>query len=132
MSDNGRAWEDGRDVIMHFRCFEHSNVMPRGGLTVAAKYVRGEFHAGFAVCSPKDNFCRKRGVAIAVGRLVANGGAAIDLPEYADWDILRARCFHAAMTRTKISPKVRRFLEDHLMCDNLLARRKRIRCTSVS
>jgi len=67
--------------FIHVRVFCHVNggwaVRARGGVTVAVEEVvaggaygkTGGWRAGAALCSPKENFCKRTGRRIAGGRL---------------------------------------------------------------
>jgi len=60
--------------FIHFRNVddtETGTTATKGGVTVA--FSEGEGHLTYAVahCSPRDNYCRKTGRAIAEGRLKA-------------------------------------------------------------
>jgi hypothetical protein len=50
----------------------------RGGLTIAIQQIPGRLVYTFALCATTDNFCRKTGRRIAVGRLEA--GQFSELP----------------------------------------------------
>lgn len=46
------------------------DINPRGGKTlVTVTTPEGKSYSGAAVCSREDNFCYRRGVSIALGRL---------------------------------------------------------------
>jgi hypothetical protein len=48
------------------------DVSPRGGKTVIqVSYTNGKEYSAEAVCSLKDNFCYRRGVIIALGRIIS-------------------------------------------------------------
>ncbi len=62
---------ESKPFVVHFRFREETyNALdcwpsPRGGVTIVLD-EKGQY--GFALCSPKDNFCRRKGRIIAEGR----------------------------------------------------------------
>ena len=49
----------------------HRHVLPTGGATVVEVTAPdGKFYRDTAICADHDSFCKKRGVKIALGRIV--------------------------------------------------------------
>ena len=58
--------------VMHFRFRGGNGVLPRGGVTVAIDEKNGRWAAAW--CTPEDNYCKRLGRMIALGRLRAQNG----------------------------------------------------------
>lgn len=62
--------------FVHIREYDNrGNEYPRGGMTVAFQRVKSEqgkdlYWVSKAMCSARDNFCKKTGRSIAEGRLI--------------------------------------------------------------
>lgn len=58
--------------FLHIREQFNGALLGKGGTTVAYEEDVGTIRFAVAKCSPRDNYCRKTGRAIAIGRLNAN------------------------------------------------------------
>ena len=61
--------------VLHQRQYDkHGNLQPRGGTTL----VKINGNVAVAVCSDQDNYCKKTGLAIALGRVLKRNELAHD------------------------------------------------------
>lgn len=60
--------------FLHIRKFHNvdDTLLGKGGTTVAYEVDDDTIRFAIAKCSPRDNYCRKTGRVIALGRLQAN------------------------------------------------------------
>jgi len=54
--------------LKHYRVPKGTNVSPFGGLTCVTERTPEGFRTGVALCSDKDNFCKKTGRELAYER----------------------------------------------------------------
>lgn len=82
MSDVERLRKSGFKVrVKHYRLMNPCGIKPRGGKTVVEVTTpEGESLVGMARCSRNENFNKRLGVRIALGRAFKNKGAS-SIPE---------------------------------------------------
>ena len=51
--------------LKHYRVKNSKGILPFGGLTCITERTPGGFRIGVAICSEKDNFCKKTGRDLA-------------------------------------------------------------------
>ena len=94
---------------IHLRNFvdEWVQVSNRGGLTIAYRYVDAN-HVNMAIarCNVRDNFCRRIGRAIALGRLEMGWCWELKVPEKGAWDEIVNYALHKIRSAAADVPNV--------------------------
>jgi hypothetical protein len=105
-----------RPFVFTFRMKNDHNILNRGGVVVALSPGRTKTKVGMSVCSLLDNFCTKRGMKIAMGRLYK--GETVVNEIHTDLEGNRKLAFKMACDKWNqvVDARIDKYLDDKTAC----------------